>query len=217
MIPGHRPLGQDSGRASGGLAQLSRKEIAIKKERVITKNYRIQAQILNLPSSRILWLNTYLPTDPQLVGGYDDSDLQDVLAEVDSILRNCNYTDLVWGSDLNWDMRRNTYFANIVKEFVNRLDLTPLWAHHPVDFTHVHTDNKSLSTLDHFLISPRLLPLVDSCGAIQKGDNFSRHSPIWLTLNVGALPLRLNAPRRPAWSQATEEDVLKFTTDMQTR
>ena len=127
----------------------------------------------------------------------------------------------MWGSDLNWDLKRNTYFANRVKEFVNRLDLTPLWAHHPVDFTHVHTDNKSLSTLDHFLISPRLLPLVDSCGAIQKGDNFSRHSPICLTLNVCALPLRLNAgsyaPRRPAWSQATEEDVLKFTTDMQTR
>ena len=32
--PGHRPVGQDSGRASGGIAQLSRKDIAVKKERV---------------------------------------------------------------------------------------------------------------------------------------------------------------------------------------
>ena len=38
VIPGHRPLGQDSDRASGGLAQLSRKDIAIKKDTVITKN-----------------------------------------------------------------------------------------------------------------------------------------------------------------------------------
>ena len=134
---------------------------------------------------------------------------------------NTNYTDLVWGSDLNWDMKRNTYFANRVKEFVDRLELIPLWSHHPVDFTHVHTDNKSLSTLDHFLLSPRLLPLVESCGVLHKGDNFSRHSPIWLTLNIGALPLRSKvnsfAPRRPAWSKATEENVLNFTMDMQAR
>ena len=172
VIPGQRPLGQDSGRASGGLAQLTCKSIAVKKDRVATRNYRIQAQILNLQSGRILWINTYFPTDPQLRGEYDDTELQELLAELESILRNTNYTDLVWGSDLNWDMKRNTYFANRVKEFVDRLGLLPLWAHHPVDFTHVHTDNKSLSTLDHFLISPRLLPLVVSCGALHRGDNF---------------------------------------------
>ena len=66
VIPGHCPAGQDSGRASGGLAQLSRKEIAVKKDRVLTKNYRVQAQMLNLPSSKLLWINTYFPTDPHI-------------------------------------------------------------------------------------------------------------------------------------------------------
>ena len=148
------------------------------------------------------WLNTYFPTDPQLVNEYDDNDLQELLAELESILTKCNFTDIVWGSDLNWDMKRKTFFASRVKEFVDRLGLIPLWTHHPVDYTHVHTDHKSLSTLDHFLISPRLLPLVDGCGALHRGDNFSRHSPIWLTLNIGALPLRsstsISATRRPA-------------------
>ena len=50
LVPGHRPIGQDSGRASGGLAQLNSKDLDIKKDRVATRNYRIQAQILNLPS-----------------------------------------------------------------------------------------------------------------------------------------------------------------------
>ena len=221
VIPGSRPPGQDSGRASGGLAQLTRKEIGIKKDRLQSKNYRIQAQVLNLPGGRLLWLNTYFPTDPQLAGSYDDTDLQEVLAELESILTNNNYTDLVWGSDLNWDMTRNTYFANRVKEFVARLGLTSLWEHHPVDFTHVHTDNKSVSTLDHFLVSPRLVPLVQSCGVLHRGDNFSRHSPIWITLNIGALPIRSrvcqSAPRRPAWSKATEVDVVNFTNDLQAR
>ena len=197
VLPAVRPPGQDSGRASGGIAQLVRKDLGIKKERVSSQNYRIQAQVLNLPSGRLMWINTYFPTDPQLVGEFDDTDLQEVLAEVETILNNCNYTDLVWGSDLNWDMKRNTYFANRVKEFVERLGLTPVWAHHPVEYTHVHTDNKSLSTLDHFLVSPRLLPLVQSCGALHRGDNFSRHSPIWLTLNIGALPSKSKSDQHP--------------------
>ena len=221
MVPAVRPIGQDSGRASGGLAQLTRDVVGVKKERVKTQNYRLQAQILNLPGGRLLWLNTYFPTDPQLVGYYDDAELQVVLAELELILARGDYTDIVWGSDLNWDMKRNTYFANRVKEFVARHCLVSVWEQHPVEFTHVHTDSKSFSTLDHFLISPRLLPLVESCGAVHRGDNFSRHSPIWLTLNLGALPPRSrvcrSAPRRPAWSRATEVEIDNFTTDMQAR
>ena len=221
VVPAVRPIGQDSGRASGGLAQLTRDVVGVKKERVKTQNYRLQAQILNLPGGRLLWLNTYFPTDPQLVGYYDDAELQVVLAELELILARGDYTDIVWGSDLNWDMKRNTYFANRVKEFVARHCLVSVWEQHPVEFTHVHTDSKSFSTLDHFMISPRLLPLVESCGAVHRGDNFSRHSPIWLTLNLGALPPRArvcrSAPRRPAWSRATEVEIDNFTTDMQAR
>ena len=139
MIPGHRPVGQDSGRASGGLAQLCRRDIAIKKDRVVNKNDRVQAQFLNLPSGRLLWLNTYFPTDPQLVGEYDDTVLQEVLAEVECIINGNNYTDIVWGSDLNWDMARRTYFAMRVREFVDRLGLKSVWTDHPVEYTHVHT------------------------------------------------------------------------------
>ena len=91
MVPGHRPVRQDSGRASGGLAQLTSKDIDIKKGRIATRNYRIQAQILNLPSGKILWMNTYFPTDPQVIGEYDDTDLQEVLGEIESILINTNY------------------------------------------------------------------------------------------------------------------------------
>ena len=68
VIPGHRTPGQDSGRAKGGIAQLSRKSLAVKKDRVATHNYRIQAQVLNFTSCRILWINSYMPTDPQTAG-----------------------------------------------------------------------------------------------------------------------------------------------------
>ena len=50
VIPGYRPPGQDSGRCKAGLAQLSKKAYSVKKDRVTSKGFRIQAQILNMPT-----------------------------------------------------------------------------------------------------------------------------------------------------------------------
>ena len=54
VIPAFRPKTQDSGRAKAGLAQLSLTNIGVKKDRVGTKSWRIPAQVLNFPTSRIL-------------------------------------------------------------------------------------------------------------------------------------------------------------------
>ena len=109
-----------------------------------------------------------------------------------------------------------------MQEFVSRMGLISLWQEHPVDFTHLDTDNKSTSTLDHFLVSPSLLPLVSGCGVIHRGDNMSRHSPIWLKINLRApLPLRkkvvAHAPRKPSWPKATDADVFTYTAALTAR
>ena len=219
VIPAHRASGQTTGRAKAGLAQLTRRGFKVKKERVSTQGYRVQAQVLHLPSSRVLWVNTYLPTDPQLIGEYDDSVLREVLGEVEGILANTNYDDVVWGSDLNWDMKRNTYFARTMTSFIEKTGLVSLWSSHPVPYTHMHTDNKSRSTIDHFLLSPRLIPLVQASGVVERGDNLSRHCPIWVKLQLGALPLRKAAktwlPRKACWSKATINEVDTYTAALQ--
>ena len=76
VVHGHREPGQDTGRAKAGLSQLCKKNIAVKRSRISSKHYRVQAQLVHLQVSNILWINTYFPTDPQLVGDYDDSELQ---------------------------------------------------------------------------------------------------------------------------------------------
>ena len=221
VIPGYRTPGQESGRAKAGLAQLVRKDIKVKKTRVPSRNYRIQAQVLHFPTTRVLWLNTYSPTDPQLVNEYDDHELQELFAEVEEILLGDNFDDVLWGSDLNWEPRRNTYFSRRVGMFIDKLGLTSAWTQHPISHTHVHTDNRSLSVLDHFILSPRLLPLIDGCGVVERGDNLSRHCPIWIRLKLGALPTRKPSPtwipRRPSWSKASATDCASFTADLQSR
>ena len=221
IIPGYRAPGQDSGRAKAGLAQLSSKHLKIKKSKISTKSYSVQAQIINFSTTRILWLNTYSPTDPQLVREYDDRDLQELLTEVGEILDNEIYDDVVRGSDLNWYPSRATYFARKVTSFLDRVGLISVWSQHPVDFTHTHTDNKSTSVIDHFVLSPRLLPLLAGCGVVDRGDNLSRHCPIWIKLNLGSLPVRKMSPtwipRRPCWSKATPADTDLYTADLQSR
>ena len=77
-----------------------------------TSGFRVQAQVLEAPRSKVLWLNNYLSTDPQLQK-YDAAELQDDLMEVRSIIQNTKYDDIVWGSDLNWDPSRNSQFSKI--------------------------------------------------------------------------------------------------------
>ena len=67
---------------------------------------------------------------------------------MESILSSVPHTDVVWADDLNWKMSRRSVFAGIGSEFVEKVGVVPLWTHHPVDFT--HTDNKAVTTLDHF-------------------------------------------------------------------
>ena len=83
---------------------------------------------MHLPITRVLWLSTDLPHDPQIIGEYDESLLREVITEFENILTNSSYDDVIWGSDLNWDLSRNTRFAGALSAFVWRLALVPLWS-----------------------------------------------------------------------------------------
>ena len=220
VIPGHRAKGQDSGRPKAGLAQLSKKDLDIRKDRIVTKSFRIQAQLLNFSSSRLLWINAYLPTDPQN-GAFDESELLEVLTEVESIMDKTAFDDILWQGDLNWDMSRNSEFAIIMRRFMTRIGMVSLWERYPVDYTHLHTDYKSTSVIDHFMMNERLLSLVEDCGPLHLGDNRSRHSPIMVKLNLGAIPVKqkvnIKTPKRPAWYKATEDDILSYTGNLDSR
>ena len=220
VIPGFRDFNQNKGRPKAGIAQLSKKCVAIRKDRVVTKTPRIQAQILNFDRSRLLWINSYLPNDPLTVE-FNETELLVVLTEIEQILDSAHYDDVLWCGDLNWEMSRQTGFSLTVRSFLDRLGLVSLWEHHDIDYTHVHTDDKTFTSLDHFVCNERLVSLVTDCGVCHFGDNNSRHSPIVLKLDMGALPIRQkpneDRPRRPGWYKASELQIAQYKTDLQGR
>ena len=102
---------------------------------------------------------TYLPTDP-LTFDFDDSELIDILSEVETIIDETSFDGIIWNGDINWHMARKSGFSKEMRNFVDRLGLVSLWEYFPVDYTHIHTDNVSTATLGHFIVNERLIPLV---------------------------------------------------------
>ena len=116
--------------------------------------------------------------------------------------------EVVWAADLNWDVSRENHFTRTVASVLDRLNLTSVWQGRNIDFTHTHTDGVTHSTIDHFLVSRRLLALVEDCGPVHRGDNLSRQAPIFLSLKLGDLiqrekKSRATHRRMPAWDRAT--------------
>ena len=107
------------------------------------------------------------------------------LGEVESLVTANPSCEVVLAADLNYDMRRNNHFTRTMAASLEKMGLTSVWQGREVDHTHMHTDGINSSIIDHFLVSRRLLELVEDCGPIHCGDNLSRHSSIFLRLRLG--------------------------------
>ena len=220
VAPAARDQEQDSGRPKGGLAQLSNAMLNIKTERIKSNIFRLQAQVLTFPNIKLLWINTYFPTDPR-TQNFNDDELMSVLREAEHIMDNNEYDHVLWGGDLNWDPTRSSGFSLTISAFMQRLGLQSSWKTHPVTHTHVHIDHVSTSILDHFMMDSELLKVVQDAGALHLGDNLSRHSPIMIKLKLGLLPKREKVEvaklRRPAWYKAGEVEREAFKLEMRIR
>ena len=216
VIPAHREPFQDSGRGRGGLAQLSWKNLQVKKERILSKNWRVQAQILHFGGYRLIWINCYFPTDPQTLE-FDDNELLAAQNEIENILDSNVFDDCVVGGDFNFDSSRNSGFSTSMSNFLSRLGIISVWTKFRADFTHLHVDSKSTSVIDHFFLNQELLDLVDDAGPVHLGDNLSRHSPIMMKLRLPEVAYcknkepSVNKPRHPAWYKATQADKELYT------
>ena len=183
-------------------------------KRIKSDNFRIQAQILEFPTTSLLWIIAYLPNDPMTIL-YDDRELTEILGEIEDILDSNDFDDCILQGDLNWDMGRTTGFSSSMKQFMEKVGLLSVWEHHPVNYTHMHTDLVSTSTIDHFLVNERLLSVIVDAGVLHLGDNLSRHSPIMMKLDLGQLPLqkrvKTSVPRRPSWYKAEQSQLDELT------
>ena len=181
----------------------------------------LQAQILTFLTCNVLWVNGYMPCNPQLQT-FDDNELVTTLGEMENLVTSTTECEVVWAAEMNYNMSRSNHYTRTVASALERMGLTSVWRGCTVDHTHVHTDRFSTLVIDHFLVSRQLLGLVEDCGPAHKGDNLSRHSAIFLRLRLGELQSQQATdqplPRRlPAWDRATVEELQSYTDTLETR
>ena len=148
----------------------------------------------------------------------EDEELLKVLNKLEKCLddHSSDFDDVIWNGDLNWHINRDSHFSLILKRFISKLGLISIWDKFDCDYTHIHTDLKSISTIDHFLVNERLdLQHIEFAGPIHLGDNLSRHEPILLKLNVGNIKPRTETniarPKAPMWYKANQEQLDNYT------
>ena len=104
-----------AGRPKGGLCQFVSKNSEFKKEPVPCQNWRIQSQILHHNQYKLLWINVYLPTDPQ-TQQLNEYELVSTISDIENIINKSKFSDIVIGGDFNYDESRTSRFCNIFKE-----------------------------------------------------------------------------------------------------
>ena len=85
---------------------------------VSPKSNRVQSVIIMNGSVKTLLINTYFPTDPRK-DDFDESELVLLLADINSVIENNSFDQVIWTGDINADFRRNSRFLNIVNDFVS--------------------------------------------------------------------------------------------------
>ncbi len=123
----------------------------------------------------------YVPNDPGTVI-YNNAKLVIVLVDMADTLLNVNCDGIILAGDLNCDFTCTTGFVDNVKMFMRNTGLSPLWSKYYVDYTHLHTDGTSTSTIDHFMVSGNILEICENGGVTHSVDNLSNHSIIYAVL-----------------------------------
>ena len=220
-VPAHREEFRDTGRGKGGLAQLFAKGSGVQRMSLPTPGWRLQAQILRFGGWRLLWVNSYFPTDPRILN-FDESELLAVQAELEAVLEHGGYDGCLVSGDFNYDARRNSGFCRSMADFLARVGLVSVWEQHPIDFTYLHTDNKSTSVLDNFFVDQGLLQYIEAAGPLHLGDNPSGHAPIMLTLrvpDVASTPAdeQIKSKSRLGWNRAEKSQIDGYTANLKER
>ena len=200
------------GRPSGGCAVLWRRTLdtVIKPVEYSFMCKRICGITINCNSHVILLLCVYFPTD---TGShlFDETALDMMLSDISSVCDNVNPHGIIIAGDINCDFNRTTGFVNRVKDYIVQNNLFTLWNNFPVDYTYIHTDKESKSTIDHFIVNVVMADVCTAGGVDHQYSDGIFHSPAYIHLDVGNIPMyeQNNDTFVPkvAWYKASQNDI----------
>ena len=191
------------GRPHGGVAIIYKSNMNCQVSEVKCESVRLCGITLTLNEGTLLILNAYMPCD----SGRRDDDFDqynEVLNEVGQILHRINPVNVLFGGDLNTDLRRKTPFVASLKQFICDYDFCAGIERCNNDIQYTYIGPRSTSIIDHFLMSSSLLDSVLTYDIIDC-HLFSDHVPLKMSFDYNVLILEAREreyARRIAWHKA---------------
>ena len=177
---------------------------------VSPNHWRVQAIILITPKNKMLIINSYFPTDPQVLN-FDPSELLTTLSAINDVLNDNAFDSVIWTGDINGDFIRQTQFTSIIESFINEKSLVKSWDKFAIDFTHLFDieDHSYTPILDHFFWSENISNNILLADVLHLPNNLSDHCPIYCSINVNNLHSKCRIPitpkSKPSWKKATSD------------
>ena len=208
------------GRPSGGLAILYRKSLEqFVSEIRIPDSKRVQALHFKYKESAYVFINVYLPNDPQC-DNFCDNELLQTLNDINFVFNKYDESvNFILSGDMNCDFSRNTRFVDTVQTFMLEHNLVTIWNKFPCNFTYTHhvPNNAgvySFSTIDHIMVKDDFIDkCIDGC-VLHLGENLSKHEILYMKFKLdSSIPSQrqvgsvMNAPNKPRWNQASKEQI----------
>ena len=177
---------------------------------VSLNHWRVQAIILLTPKNKMPIINSYFPTDPQVLN-FDPSELLTTLSAINDVLNDNTFDSVIWIGDINGDFIRQTKCTSIIESFINEKSLVKSWDKFAIDFTHLFDieDHSYTSILDHFFWSENISNNILLADVLHLPNNLSDHCPIYCSINVNNLHSKCRIPitpkSKPSWKKATSD------------
>ena len=212
------------GHPSGGLSILYRKNLEqYVTEIIVPDSRRVQAIHFKQSNSAYVFINVYFPTDPQCQNFCDD-ELLKTLQDIHYVFNMYNDSvNFILLGDFNCDFARNSGFVQIIRNFMEALNLITIWDYFPCDFTYTHhmpnhERQYTFSTIDHILVKEQFIDQCIEGSVLHLGENLSRHEILFLKIDYeSSITSPLSDPsdthtNKPKWEKATKEQKDAFLT-----
>ena len=164
-------------------------------------HWRIQAIILSTSRNRILFINSYFPTDPKTATS-DTSDLHSTLSAINSVIQDNEFDKLIWTGDINANFIRNSMFTGIIDTHTFEMN-----------------DHCYSSTLVHFFWSENIIEDVIEADVLHMRSNTSDHCSIYCKMNITGLQTtsqqECKTSRKINWNKASEEERAAYRTNLE--
>ena len=171
--------------------------------------------------AQVLLINTYMPGDTYSVNRVDP-EFQDVLEQIQLLWPESEANFIIFGGDMNVDLRRGNAHSNALIDFADNGGFTMVWGLDKVKLhdTFAGFDGRSSSCIDHFIVSNTIVHSITDCTVFECATNGSNHMPV--TVNVDIRCCRIaspSAPRKPsqasvAWQRVDQKHVDRYKTKL---